>query len=282
MNRLVKRPAGRAKLSRTPLYVAGLLAALPVAAALLGPLFADAVVPGAAAPYAGRSGEHPLGTDGLGRDVLALLLHGGRSTLGMALGAVAAAYLVGGAIGLLAASSRRRWADELLIRPLDVLLPLPSLLVISVVAVGWRGSPTAITLAVAAVNVPPVARLVRAAALDAASSPVTEALRVQGESRSRIQLGHIARAALAPVAADIGTRITLAVFLVGSANFLGLGLSPTAPDWAVSISRSREGLLLQPWAVLAPAALLVMFTVGLNLLADRALARSRTPATEAR
>ncbi len=255
--------------------VGALLLALPLGAALFGPLVAGPAAPGAYAPYAPGGGENPLGTDGLGRDVLALLLHGGRTALGMALGAVAVAYLAGGLIGLLAATARRRWVDELLIRPLDVLLPLPTLLVISVIAVGWRGSPVAITLAIAAVNVPPVARVVRAAALDAASSPVAEALRVQGESRLRIQLDYVARSVLSPVAADIGTRVTLAVFLVGSANFLGLGLNPTAPDWAVSISRSREGLLLQPWAVLAPALMLVMFTVGLNLLADRRLARSR-------
>ncbi|UGY92307.1 ABC transporter permease [Streptomyces gobiensis] len=264
--------------SRIPLPVVsmgGLLLVLPVGMALFGPLFAEPAAPGAGAPYAAGGAEHPLGTDGLGRDVLALLLLGGRSALGMAIGAVAVACLVGGIVGLAAASTRRRWADELLIRPLDVLLPLPTLLVISVVAVGWRGSPVAITLAVGVVNVPPVARLVRAAALEAASSPVAEALRVQGESRARIQLDWVARSALSPVAADIGTRITFAVFLVGSANFLGLGLDPTAPDWAVSISRSREALLLQPWAVLAPAAMLVMFTVGLNLLADRLLAHNR-------
>ncbi|MFC8917634.1 ABC transporter permease [Streptomyces sp. NPDC047821] len=257
------------------------LLVVPLGAAVLGPLLADAPAAGVSAPYAAGDARHPLGTDGLGRDVLALLLHGGRSALGMALGAVALAYAAGGLLGLLAASARRRWADELLIRPLDVLLPLPSLLVISVVAVGWRGSPVAIAVAVAAVNVPPVARLVRAAALDAASSPVTEALRLRGETRTRIQLGHVARSVAAPVAADIGTRVTLAVFLVGSANFLGLGLDPTAPDWAVSIARGREGLLLQPWAVLAPAAMLVLFTVGLNLLADRLLGRSRHRTPEA-
>jgi peptide/nickel transport system permease protein len=216
-----------------------------------------------------------LGTDGLGRDVLGLVLAGGRTALGMAFGAVLIAYLFGGLIGLTAASTRHRWLDEVLIRPLDVLLPLPSLLVISVVAVGWRASAVAITLAVAMVNVPTVTRLVRAAALDAASSPVVEALRMQRESWFTIQVGHIGRSVLGPVAADLGTRITTAVFLVASVNFLGLGLSPTAPDWAVSVSRNREGLLLQPWSVLAPALLLVSFTLGFNLLADRLVHRVR-------
>ncbi|MEU4191427.1 ABC transporter permease subunit [Kribbella sp. NPDC026611] len=249
---------------------AAVLVAVPLLVAVVGPLVERPIKPGL--PY---SGDGVLGTDGLGRDVLSLALVGGRTALGMALGAVAIAYLVGGSIGLVAASTRHRWLDEGLIRPLDVLLPLPSLLVISVVAVGWRASALAITLAVAMVNVPTVARLVRAAALTAASSPVVEALRMQRESWFAIQLGYVGRSVLGPVAADLGTRITLAVFLVASVNFLGLGLSPTAADWAVTVSRNREGLLLQPWSVLAPALLLVSFTLGFNLLADRLVAKTR-------
>jgi peptide/nickel transport system permease protein len=249
------------------------LVVVPLVVALLGPVV----------PYDARGGlpysaEGLLGTDGLGRDVLGLLLVGGRTALGMAFGAVVLAYLVGGLVGLTAAATRHRWLDEGMMRPLDVLLPLPSLLVISVVAVGWQASALAITMAVAMVNVPTVARLVRAAALDAAIGPVVEALRMQRESWFAIQLGYVGRSVLGPVAADLGTRITLAVFLVASVNFLGLGLSPTAPDWAVSVSRNREGLLLQPWSVLAPALLLVSFTLGFNLLADRLVHHSRRPA----
>ncbi|MEU4290108.1 ABC transporter permease subunit [Kribbella sp. NPDC026596] len=255
---------------RVPLVVSAALVVVPLLVAVFGPLLQLDRKPGL--PYAA---DGLLGTDGLGRDVLGLLLVGGRTALGMAIGAVLIAYLVGGLIGLVAASTRHRWLDEVLIRPLDVLLPLPSLLVIGVVAVGWRASAFAITVAVAMVNVPTVARLVRAAALDAASSPVVEALRMQRESWFAIHVGYIGRSVLGPVAADLGTRITLAVFLVASVNFLGLGLSPTAPDWAVSVSRNREGLLLQPWSVLAPALLLVSFTLGFNLLADRLVHRSR-------
>ncbi|MEV4260498.1 ABC transporter permease subunit [Kribbella sp. NPDC049584] len=251
-------------------WIAGGLVAVPVGIAILGPLVPHSTRQGL--PY---SSEGLLGTDGLGRDVFALLLVGGRTALGMAVGAVVLAYVVGGVIGLVAASTRHRWLDEGLMRPLDVLLPLPSLLVISVVAVGWRASAVAIMVAVAMINVPTVTRLVRAAALDAASGSVVEALRMQRESWFAIQIGYVGRSVLGPVAADLGTRITLAVFLVASVNFLGLGLSPTAPDWAVSVSRNREGLLLQPWSVLAPALLLVSFTLGFNLLADRLVHRSR-------
>lgn len=253
-------------------WTAALLLAVPVLAAVLGPLLAPAVTPEDGAPYVLGDG-HPLGTDGTGRDVLGLLLRGGPSALGVACGAVALAYLLGAPLGLAAATTRHRWIDELLMRPVELILPIPSLLVISVIGVGWRGSALAIALAVAMINVPAVARLVRAAALDAASGPVAEAMLLQGESRPRILFGYIGRTVLPVAAADTGTRVPLAVFTVAAANFLGLGLDPASPDWGVTIAASREALLIQPWAVCAPAALLVMFTVGLNLLADRLVGR---------
>ncbi|WP_186781652.1 MULTISPECIES: ABC transporter permease subunit [unclassified Streptomyces] len=244
-----------------------LLLVVPVAAAVVGPLVTDAAIPSDGMPYA-AGGGHPLGTDALGRDVLTLVLRGGASALGVACAAVTLAVVVGALLGLAAASARSRWLDDLLMRPVELLLPLPSLLVISVVGVGWRGHPVAVALAVAVLNVPAVARLLRAAALDAASGPVAEAMRLQGESPGRVLVGHVGRAVLPVAAADAGTRVGGAVFTVAAANFLGLGLDPTSPDWGVVIAGSREALFVQPWAVLAPTLMLVMFVVGANLLAD--------------
>ncbi|GAA2687949.1 MULTISPECIES: ABC transporter permease subunit [Actinosynnema] len=245
------------------------LLGVPLAAAVLGPWVAVLLAVPTGRPYATGS-PHALGTDGLGRDVLSQLLRGGGTTL---LGSVAGAYLVGGAVGLVAASARRRWVDEALLRPADVLLAVPSLLLVSVVAVWWRAEVWAVAAVVAAVNAPAVARLVRAAALDAASSPVAEALALQGQPWWRVQLGHVGRAVLRPVAADVGTRITAAVYLIAAVNFLGLGLDPTSADWAVAVARNRSALALQPWAALAPAAMIVSFTVGVNLLWDSRLSR---------
>ncbi|MFB9834023.1 ABC transporter permease [Actinoallomurus acaciae] len=255
-----------------------MLLAVPVVAAVAGPFLAPAITPPDGAPYT-IGGGHLLGTDRTGRDVLGLLLRGGPSALGVACCAVAFACLAGGLLGLAAATTRHRWIDEAMMRPVELILPIPSLLIISVVGVGWRGRPEAIAFAVAAINVPAVARLIRAAALDAAGGPVAEAMRFQGESRARILLGHVGRSVLPVAAADAGTRVPYAVFTVAAANFLGLGLDATSPDWGVTIAASREALLIQPWAVCAPAAMLVMFTVGLNLLADRLLGARERPRT---
>ncbi|MFD0023709.1 ABC transporter permease [Streptomyces sp. NPDC058382] len=270
--RVPARPGERHVRSRAVTVLAAVLLVLPVGAAVAGPFLAGAVAGPDGPPYVLRDGNL-LGTDGLGRDVLGLLLRGGPSTLGVACGAVALACLLGAALGLAAATTPRRWVDETLVRPVELLLPLPSLLVISVVGVRWHAAPLAIALAVAVLNVPAVTRLVRAAALTAAGSPVAEAMRVQGESRLRVTLGYVGRSVLPVMAADIGTRVTGAVFTVAAANFLGLGLEPTSADWGVTVAANRQALLVQPWAVCAPAAMLVLFTVGFNLLADSLLGR---------
>lgn len=82
---------------------------------------------------------------------------------------------------------------------------------------------------------------------------------------------------LRTLAADLGVRLTGALYLVASASFLGVGVAPDAADWAVMVDRNRVGLFLQPWAVVVPALLIVALSVGLNLVFDRALrAEART------
>lgn len=220
--------------------------ALPGTAALLGPFVTPADIPSDGMPYAQGDG-HPLGADALGRDVPTLVLRGGASALGVACAAVALAVAVGAVLGLAAATPRSRWLDDLLIRPVELLLPLPSLLVISMVGVGWRAHPVAVAPAVAALNVPAGARLLRAAAGRGQRSG-RRGDAPQGESPAGILFGPIGRAVLPVAAADAGTRVGAAVFTVAAANFLGLGLDPTSPDWGVLIAASREAPFVQPWA----------------------------------
>jgi peptide/nickel transport system permease protein len=247
-----------------------LLTSIPVLVALLGPALAGPRPAGGGGPYMSGPG-YLLGTDELGRDVLAETLRGGRSVLLTSAAAIALAYLLGGTAGLVTAASRRRRTEELVLRPLDVLGAIPTLLLLSVAAVWARAEPTVMALVIALAYAPRAARLVHAAALEAATGHVVEAMRQQGESWARIHLGYLGRSVLRPVLSDMGIRVTDATYLVASANFLGLGLGPGAADWAVAIAGNQDGLPLQPWAVLAPAAMIVSFVVGVNLLGDGAL-----------
>ncbi|MER6180386.1 ABC transporter permease [Streptomyces sp. NPDC001652] len=243
--------------------------AVPLVVALLGPLLVGD--PGPRAPSFTLGGGHWLGTDFVGRDVWRQVLFGGRTVVVTALAATALAYLVAVPVGLVSALTHRRRLEELLMRPLDVLLAVPSLLLILLVASVFSPGAVGLALLVALVNVPDAARIVRAASGEAAARPAVEALRMQGETWWRVAVGYVGRSALRTLAADAGIRLTGVLYLVSTAAFLGVGVAPDAADWAVMVDRNRTGLFVQPWAVVVPALLIVALTTGVNLLFDAAL-----------
>ncbi|MFR9728291.1 ABC transporter permease [Saccharopolyspora sp. MS10] len=248
------------------------LLGVPLLAALAGPLFAGSAR-AVHAPLLPPGAGHVAGTDVLGRDVLALVLRGGGSVLVLAVGALGLAYVVGVPLALAAVGQPLRWVDRWLTRGLDLVLALPGLLVLMVLAATGARTAGALVVAVALLQLPAVVRLVRGAALGARRRSVVEALGMQGESWWRVHLGYLGRGVLGPVAVDAGGRLSLVLYLVASANFLGLGLDPATADWAVLVERNQEALFLQPWAVLLPAGLLVALATGANLLVDRYLVR---------
>lgn len=247
--------------------VGWLLVLVPLALALVGPWFVpDELTRGA--PFVENSS---LGTDFVGRDVWHQVLAGGRTVVLVALLATVFSYVVGVPWGVVAATTRLRIVDEVLMRPLDLLLAVPSLLVlILVAAIAGPGLPVLVGV-VALVNFPDVARISRAAAVEIAGRPALEAMRLQGETWWRTSIIYTGRSMLRTLAADLGVRLTGALYLVASASFLGVGVAPDAADWAVMVDRNRVGLFIQPWAVVVPALLIVALSVGLNLVFDRAL-----------
>ncbi|MGW8377102.1 ABC transporter permease subunit [Streptomyces sp. ODS28] len=265
-------------LARSGRFAVGLvIVGVPLVLALAGPLFAGQAGPRSASFTLG--GGHVLGSDFMGRDVWRQVLLGGRTVVLTALAATALAYLCALPVGCAAALSGNGRLEELLMRPLDVLLAVPSLLMVLLVATVFPPGPAGLAVLVALVNVPDTARIVRAGAAEAAARPAVEALRLQGEGRWRIGVGYVGRAALRTLLADAGVRMTGVLYLVATAAFLGVGTAPDAADWAVMVDRNRTGLFLQPWAVVVPALLIVALSVGTNLLCDAALARPRARRT---
>ncbi|MBE9373962.1 ABC transporter permease [Saccharopolyspora sp. HNM0983] len=252
-------------------WLYALLVAIPVLVAAFGPLLAELGPQERQSPF-GPSSWSPFGTDRLGRDVLVAALQGGRTLLLTTLVTVLVAYVVGALIGLAAASTAKPWLEDLLMRPVDVLLCLPSLLIIMVAALRTDGSAVAVACAVGLALIAPIARFVRMAARGVVQGPVMDALRMQGASRThryvRYALPELAR----PVAADLGVRTAAGIYFLSSANFLGLGFDTTSADWAVSVAANKDGLSVAPWSVLLPAGLIVLLVVGINVLWDELLA----------
>jgi peptide/nickel transport system permease protein len=266
--------AARLRFVQTPTGLVGsLLLAAVVAVALLGPLFAPyAPDEPVGVPFSGPAEGTPFGTDFLGRDVLSRVLWGGRSVLALAGLATLLAYAGGIAIGL-AAGYSRSLLDPVLMRAADVMLSFPALLFLLVLVTGAGTSKAVLVIGVALVQMPLIARIVRAATLEQSVRGFVEAAVARGERTPAILRREILPNIAGPIAADVGLRFTYAIILVASVNFLGLGLQPPAADWALIISENRSGLTLNPYVILVPAALISLLTISVNLVGD-AIARS--------
>jgi peptide/nickel transport system permease protein len=232
------------------------------------------------APLTHPSGAY-LGTDFLGRDVLSRLLFGGRSVIGLALAATLLAYAFGMTIGLIAGYTKSH-ADPILMRSVDVMLSFPPLLFLLVLIAGAGTSIPVLIIGVAAIQAPGISRIVRTATLEISVRGYVEAAVARGERGFAVVFREVLPNILAPVLVDSGLRFTYSILIIASVNYLSLGLQPPSSDWALMISDNRQYISLNPWAVLAPAAMIAFLTIGVNLTGDaiaRSLGRSYVPKT---
>jgi peptide/nickel transport system permease protein len=249
--------------------IAWVVLALIAATVLAGPLIAGDAAKSVGAPFSPPGGAALLGTDLLGRDVLARVLSGGQSVLLYAGLATLLAYAGGLAVGLLA-GYLRSWPDSLLMRGADVLLSFPSLIFILLFATAFGRGVVSVVIATAAIQMPAVARIVRTATLEQATRGYVEAAILRGESVAAVVGREILPNITRTLSADAGLRFTWSVLLIASVNFLGLGLQAPAADWGLMVSENRAGmhLALNPLAVLAPAVLLGLLTIAINVVGD--------------
>jgi peptide/nickel transport system permease protein len=216
---------------------------------------------------ASPSSSHWLGTDDLGRDVLSRTLAGAAPVLSIAPLATAIAIVAGTLIGL-SAGYYRGVVDELLMRSVDVLLALPSLIV-AVLVLGLVGTSNLnVILLIAIFFSPLVARTVRSAVLAEREREYVGAARMRGEGGWYTMIVEILPNVTAPILVEATVRLGYAVFTAATLSFLGLGVQPPSPDWGRSISDERLYVQVQGFAVIAPAIALATLVVGVNLVAD--------------
>ena len=236
--------------------------------AFIGPYFAPyspSALPGI--PFSPPSRTFWLGNDYLGEDVFSRVLSGGRTVILYGALATLLAYAVGGTIGLFAGYTRSR-LDDLLMRSMDVLLAFPPILFLLVIATGAGANIWALVIAIAVIHVPSIARILRAAALEVSVRGYVEAAIARGDRTHVILRREILPNIWGTIVADGGPRFTVSILLVAAVNFLGLGLSPPAADWAMMISENRSGITINLWAVVAPALMIGALTVSINVVAD--------------
>lgn len=211
--------------------------------------------------------KRPLGTDFLGRDVLARLLWGGRWTLQMGLLALAVAVGLGLPVGLVAGSSGDR-VDAVLMRSVDALLAFPALL-LAMAAVAVLGTGLAsVAIAVGLAAAPPYARVARSAALEVRGQPYIEAARAVGCSPWRIAVRHVLPNAAPSLIAFAATQLGWVLLNGAALNFLGLGASPGTPEWGAMLAQGRGYLRDAPWTSTFPGLALTLTVFAANLVGD--------------
>jgi len=255
--------------ARTPRGAVGLgLATFVVLVAVVGPFVSphspDALL---TLTFAKPSGHFPLGSDFLGRDVLSRVLNGGWTLLIMAAAATALGIIVGAGAGVTAAYRRGR-SDGLIMRTVDVILAFPqlvfALLLVSVIGPKlWL-----IVIAVGISHAPAVARVIRSATLDITERDFVKVVELQGMRSRRVMAKEIAPNLISPLMVEAGLRLTYSIVIMTGLSFLGFGQQPPASNWGLMINENRIGLQLNPWAVIVPAALIAVLTIGTNTFTD--------------
>jgi peptide/nickel transport system permease protein len=273
--------SGRLRFLRTPSGAAGSsILVIVLFVAVFGPYLAPhSPTAPIGAPLAGPSHSSLLGTDFLGRDVLSRLLDGGRSVIALSVSATGLAYFVGLWIGLVAGYSSSI-IDPLLMRTVDVMLAFPPLLFLLVLIAGAGSSVAVLVFGVALIQAPGISRIVRTATLEVSVRGYVEAAVARGERAVAVVTREVLPNILAPVLVDAGLRFTFSILIIASVNFLGLGLQPPSSDWARMIGENRSYISLNPFAVVAPASMIAILTIGVNLTGDaiaRSLGRSYVP-----
>ena len=273
------------KLRRSPSAVAGLLVVLLFAlAGLLAPwLTAESPVrgdparmneppswvdPGARADVAPAAQRRPLGRDVAGRDILARLLHGARTSLAVGLAVVALATLVGVLVGGLAGYFGG-WADTVLMRLTDVMLAFPFLiLAIAVASIVRQATLVHVALVLGLTSWPTVARLARAQVLVVREEAYVAAARALGAGHTAILLRHVAPNCAAPVIVWASMGIAGAVMAESALSFLGLG-PVDGTSWGGMIATGLKAHLPDEWwPVVFPSLALAAMVLALNLLGD--------------
>ena len=246
-----------------------------VLAALLGPwlLSHSAAAAGTSNVFAPISAAHWLGTDYLGRDMLALVIEGARYTVGVALLATLLASGTGTLLALLAAASGR-WIDAVLSRGLDTLTAIPSKMFALIMVAGFGSSVPMLVVTAGIIYVPGAYRIARSLAVNINALDYVTVARTRGEGTLYIMLREILPNIAGPMLADLGLRFVYAVLLLASLSFLGLGIQPPAADWGSLVRENIGALAMGGASVIVPALAIASLTIAVNLVIDNLPGRS--------
>jgi len=260
LRRLVRQPKGVIGLALVAFY-----AVLAVAGPSLAPL--DPYVQNFAATLRPPSSAHWFGTDQLGRDVFSRVLTGARASLGIGVGGVGVAFVVGVPLGL-AAAWRRGWLDMLVMRAVDIMLSFPDIVFALAIVAVLGASTENVIIAVGVVAIPVFVRTSRAVAMSVIAEPFVEGNTALGSAPLRVLALHVLPN-MAGILVTLASLLFASTLLAASGlGFLGLGVQPPQPEWGTMLGESRSYIRSHPFLATFPGLFLAVSALGFNLLGE--------------
>jgi len=213
------------------------------------------------------SKEHLFGTDEFGRDILSRIIHGSRISLQVGLIAVGISVIFGGFFGAVAGYYGGR-IDNLIMRGMDILLSIPSILLAIAIAASLGPGLYNMMVAVGISTTPQYARIIRGSVLSLRGQEFVEAAKAVGSSDTRIIMKHILPNCLAPIIVQSTLGVASAILTAAGLSFIGLGIQPPTPEWGAMLSGGREYIRDYAYMTIFPGLAIMITILALNFLGD--------------
>ena len=236
-------------------------------------IFANVLVPeelvtayDAGAMLSPPSAEHWFGTDNLGRDLFARVIYGARITVGIGVGATLVSLAIGAAIASTCALFKK--ADLVIMRVIDVVTCVPSILLALVLLAIMGGSVLNMMVTLTIVSVPGFVLRIRSVLLGVVDQDYIHAARVRGTRPLKLVLRHILPNAIDPIIVDATMTISSMMLSAAGLSFIGVGVAPPAPEWGAMLNYAQDYFKTAPYMALFPGAAIALTALSINLVGD--------------
>ena len=229
--------------------------------------YEDGIVQNLAMKNQGPSAEHWFGLDSYGRDLFSRVIHGGRTSLGVAVLATISSCIVGSALGAIAGYFGGK-VDMIIMRGLDIFMSVPDILFTMAVVFALGTTFVNLIIALTLAYFTNYVRLVRSQILSLSDVEYVEAARAGGSGSARIIISHILPNAMGVIIINTTLNVAKIILYESTLGFLGLGMPPPAPEWGLIISEAREYMRTAPHILLFPAMAIVLTACSVNLVGD--------------
>jgi len=213
------------------------------------------------------SAAHIFGTDELGRDIMARIVHGARISLVVGCAAIAFALFVGGALGAIAGYLGGK-IDDVIMRCMDVFLCLPDVLLALAIVAAFGTNLVNLTIAIGLAFTPKFSRLVRSAVMTVRGIEYVEAARAIGATNTHIITDHVLINCFGPIMVQVTLYVANAILTISALSFIGLGIQAPMPEWGNMLASGRVYMRDYAYIVIAPGMAIFMTILSLNLLGD--------------